>query len=127
MKQGKIYSLVLASIALSLISGCVERRVVVRERVPVLPAGRVVEVVPEAPPPPQQEVIVEAPGPDYVWIGGYWVWQGRWVWSPGHWVARPYVGAVFAPGHWIHRGHRWAWEPGHWRRAAIPPPPGVWR
>ena len=45
------------------------------------------EVIPEAPP-PQYEVVGVAPGPGYVWIGGYWNWVGRrHVWIGGHWRA----------------------------------------
>src|SRR5581483_1220079 len=43
-------------------------------------------IVADAPPPPQQEVIVERPGPDFVWISGYWGWEnGRREWYRGHW------------------------------------------
>ena len=71
------------SAVILLTGGCVERRVVVRERVPAYAPSETV-VVTEAPPAPQTEVIPVAPGPDYVWVGGYWVRQGpRWVWAPG--------------------------------------------
>jgi len=72
-------------------------------------------VVQEAPPPPQAEVVPVSPGPDYVWIDGYWAWNGRWVWTPGRWKIRPHLRAVWAPGHWIHGRHGWVWAPGHWR------------
>ena len=36
-------------------------------------------VVDAAPPAPQAETIVVSPGPGYVWVGGEWVWHGRWV------------------------------------------------
>jgi hypothetical protein len=52
-------------------------------------------VVGIAPPAPLPETIVEAPGPDYVWVGGAWVWLGgRWVWHPGYWhrPMHPYWG-----------------------------------
>ena len=38
------------------------------------------------PPPPPTEVEPPAPGPDYVWVGGDWVWNGGWVWMGGHWA-----------------------------------------
>jgi hypothetical protein len=32
------------------------------------------------------EPVLVAPGPGYIWIGGYWSWTGgRHVWSRGHW------------------------------------------
>jgi hypothetical protein len=70
-----------------------------------------------APPPPQQEVIGVAPAPGYVWIGGYWGWQGgRHVWMAGHWDAgRP--GYRWAPHHWVQvRGGGWRLAEGHWER-----------
>ncbi|MGN6554851.1 MAG: hypothetical protein ACTHLW_14180 [Verrucomicrobiota bacterium] len=40
----------------------------------------------------------------------------RWVWMPGHWEARPTMGATWVPGQWNrdpdNRG--WIWTPGHW-------------
>ncbi|MDB6058025.1 MAG: 17 kDa surface antigen [Verrucomicrobiales bacterium] len=73
-------------------------------------------VVTAAPPPaPQQEVIVASPGPGYVWVGGEWVWRGRWVWAPGHWVSGPRPGAVWVGGVWVHGGRGWYHRGGHWR------------
>ncbi len=41
-----------------------------------------------APPAPQVEVVGAAPGPGYLWVGGYWNWVGgRHVWVPGRWEA----------------------------------------
>ena len=81
-------------------------------------AGQAVQtttVVTEAPPPPPAETVVVAPGPGYVWIGGNWVWNGRWVWVAGHWGYPPYPHAVWMPGYW-HRGPQgWYRYPGHWR------------
>jgi hypothetical protein len=68
------------------------------------------------PPPPPEEVAPPAPGADYVWVGGDWVWNGGWVWVGGHWVYPPYPGAIWFHGGWA-RGwgggfHRMR---GHWR------------
>ena len=38
------------------------------------------------PPPPPDETPLPSPGPDYVWIGGDWVWNGGWVWVGGRWA-----------------------------------------
>ncbi len=66
-----------------------------------------------APPPPQQEVIVTSPGPDYVWVNGYWSWDGfRWVWVSGHWALPPYPSAIWIGGYW--RGGMW--YHGYWGR-----------
>jgi len=54
----------------------------------------------ETPPPPRPEADIDpAPGPEYVWIGGYWARQGPvWRWVDGRWVMRP--GAEWVPEHW---------------------------
>jgi hypothetical protein len=55
------------------------------------------------PPPPRQEVIVGvSPGPDYVWVGGYWDGSpGHYTWVGGRWDHPPHGqhGQWFAP-HW---------------------------
>ena len=72
-------------------------------------------VVSEAPPPAQVEVVTATPGPEYVWIGGNWVWHDRWDWERGHWAARPHGHTRWEPGRWDH-GHRgYVWHDGHWR------------
>ncbi len=44
-------------------------------------------------PPAYSEVVPPCPGPDYVWVDGYWVPQGgRNVWVQGYW-RRPYMAA----------------------------------
>ena len=55
-------------------------------------------VVGPTPPPPPQETMVMAPGPDYVWVTGSWLWFGdRWLWRPGYWHRPVY------PHHHLHR------------------------
>ena len=77
------------------------------------PAGTV--VVTQPPPPPPVDTVVIAPGPDYVWIGGEWVWNGRWFWVGGHWGYPPYPHAVWVRGYWGRGSHGWVRVPGHWR------------
>lgn len=68
------------------------------------------------PPPPSTVVVnsaVLSPGPDYVWVAGYWAWDGfRWVWMPGQWVLPPCPGAIWIGGYW--RGG--VWSHGYWGR-----------
>ena len=74
-------------------------------------------VVPEAPPPqPQETIVVPSPGPDYVWIGGEWVWNGRWYWRAGYWGMRPFPNAVWIGGGWDRGPRGWVHEHGRWRR-----------
>ena len=50
-------------------------------------------------------VVIEHPGPvphaGWVWVGGYWRWNGhRYVWMPGYWVRPPHPHALWVPPHW---------------------------
>ncbi len=57
----------------------------------------------EGPPPPRHEVIVETgrPGPDYVWVNGYWEGEpGHYRWAAGHWDRPPHRGAVWVAPRW---------------------------
>ncbi len=56
-----------------------------------------------------------APGPDYVWIDGDWVWTGgRYTWRNGYW-GRPRGGRAWVGGHWDHAERGYHWNRGHWR------------
>jgi hypothetical protein len=74
-------------------------------------------VVQQAPPEPIVEVRPAAPQPSWVWIPGYWHWQGnRHVWVAGHW-SPPQAGYAWEAAHWQHfPGAGWRFVPGHWRR-----------
>ena len=63
-----------------------------------------------APPPPRHEVIVERerPGPDYIWVAGYWDGApGRYNWVAGHWERPPHAHATWVQPRWErdHDGH----------------------
>jgi hypothetical protein len=77
-----------------------------------------------APPPPRPVRVAPQPGPDFVWVDGYWYAVGpRWVWHAGYWTRPPYPGAYwiqpyhdgerFVPGYWegdrgrFDHDHRW--------------------
>jgi len=73
------------------------------------------------PPPPRHEVIVERerPGPDYVWVGGYWGGSpGHYTWMAGHWDRPPHghEHGVWVAPHWErdHDGHYYQVK-GEWR------------
>ena len=41
-----------------------------------------------------------APGPDFMWIDGYWyVVNGRYKWHAGYWTRPPYGGARWVAAH----------------------------
>ncbi|MGC9941192.1 MAG: hypothetical protein ABSE48_05115 [Verrucomicrobiota bacterium] len=109
MKKSILIKTALVAMALPLFAGCVTR--VVYQPAP--PPNAV--VADPTPPPPQVEVIPAAPDPTFIWVGGEWVWRGRWVWYGGHWGPRPYPGAVWVHGAWGWRGHHRVWVASHWR------------
>ena len=60
-----------------------------------------------APPPPRVVAVRPvAPGPEYMWVEGYWYPVGhKYRWHEGYWTRAPYAGA-----RWIaprHDGERW--------------------
>ncbi len=74
-------------------------------------------IVERVQPPPPPVARVEAPGPPpapgYVWVPGYWDWNGRnYVWINGRYSAiRP--DRIFIAGHWTTVEGGWEWIPGH--------------
>ncbi len=50
-------------------------------------------------PPPRPRVVrvrPPSPGPDYLWIDGYWYADGsHYKWHNGYWTRRPYEGATW--------------------------------
>lgn len=78
------------------------------------PPGRVYVV--RRPPPERVEVIDVGPGPGYVYVRGYWRYDGGdYVWAPGRWVQVDRRYHDWVPGHWAHDRHGWYWVDGHWR------------
>ena len=74
-------------------------------------------IVRMAPPPPVSVVVVgRAPGPKYVWIGGYHRWNGtRYIWVAGRWMMPPRAGVVWVAPRWAPRGGGYVFIAGHWR------------
>lgn len=78
-----------------------------------------------APPP----LLVETPPPPpftgAVWVGGYWVWQGNWVWAAGRWMAPPRPAYVWVNPYYEHRAGAVVFVDGFWAApgvAFVPPP-----
>jgi hypothetical protein len=82
-----------------------------------LPGDLHIRVTHDARPAIRHEVVTERPGPNHVWIKGYWHHTGEaWAWNEGrwmeppqphaHWVAARYQkvhdGTRYTPGHWSH-------------------------
>lgn len=108
-----------------LLTGCVVReRTVYRSGPP--PAGETVtadtstEVDVSGPPPPPQEdttvVVGVPPGPDFIWVGGFWGWgPGGWAWHRGYWGHPPHPGMRWFGPRYAYRGGRHIWVRGGWR------------
>jgi len=81
-----------------------------------------------APPPMLVEVPPPEPFAGAIWVGGYWVWQGNWVWAHGHWMGPPQPQYVWVHPYYEHRADEVIFIDGHWSPpgvAFVPPPPGV--
>jgi hypothetical protein len=80
----------------------------------VPPSGRVYLRV--GPPAPIVEARPVVPGPGFVWVDGYYRWDGRaYVWVPGRWLRAPHARARWIPGHWVHDRRGWYFVEGRWR------------
>jgi hypothetical protein len=78
------------------------------------PRGRVYVRV--GPPAPVVERVVVAPGPGFVWVPGYYTWNGRaYAWRRGEWMHPPRPRAVWVAPHWRHERRGWFFVEGHWR------------
>jgi hypothetical protein len=68
------------------------------------------------PPAPIVEARTVAPGPGYVWVPGYYRWDGaRYAWATGRWERPPRARARWVAGHWAHERGGWYFVEGHWR------------
>jgi len=104
--------------ALSMIAAaalCVPSAAQIPVPVPPLPPGLHVRITTGAPPAVRHEVRAARPGPDYVWVAGYWADDGgHWAWIPGRWERTVEPGAYWIPARYIHTSHGTIYEPGHW-------------
>jgi len=67
------------------------------------------------PPEALYETMTTSPGCGYVWIDGYWNWNGyEWVWVSGRWVTEQQGYVYVQPYYdWADDG-RYVYYPGHW-------------
>lgn len=99
------------------VPGCWEDRPV-RPRTAVVIEGdgwRSNGVVTFAPPPPRFEHRTPRPGYEFVWIDGYWGWQGgRYVWIGGRWDRPPHGRHHWRAPRWEHRHGGYLFVEGRW-------------
>ncbi len=76
------------------------------------------------PPPPVRYETMPPPRVGYLWVEGYWNWNGgAHVWVPGHWV-RARSGYEYAQPRWQEVPNGWELNRGGWRRGQGHCPPG---
>ena len=72
-------------------------------------------VVVTAPPAAQSEVVLAQPGPDYVWVPGYWTWRdSRYEWMAGHWEIPPHASAVWVAPRYETENGGYRFYEGYW-------------
>ena len=66
------------------------------------------------PPEPLYEQMTASPGYGYVWIDGYWHWNGyEWVWVSGRWEHQQ-EGYVYVQPYYDYSGGQYVYTPGYW-------------
>jgi hypothetical protein len=68
-------------------------------------------------PPPPLPVYVQpvVPGPDFIWVPGYWAWgEFGYFWVPGTWVRAAGPGLLWTPGYWAWNEGVYVWRAGYW-------------
>lgn len=82
-----------------------------------------------APPTNVQEAQPPSPGPRYVWVAGFWNWNGtQYAWVPGRWELPPEQSDGWDPPQWERDGSNYRYRPGRWRgrgNAVVQPLPSV--
>lgn len=68
-----------------------------------------------APPPDKTEVVTTAPGPDYVWVGGFWGWSwGHYSWTRGRWERPEHPHQHWVQPRWERRDDHFVFVEGYW-------------
>lgn len=72
-----------------------------------------------APPPMLVEVVPFQSYPGAVWTGGYWVWEGNWVWAHGRWSTPPQLGYGWINPYYENRGGSVLFVNGFWAAPGV--------
>jgi hypothetical protein len=65
------------------------------------------------------EFVPLQPYPDAIWIGGYWVWEGNWIWGHGRWAPPPRPGYRWCNPYYEHRGDSVVFVNGFWAAPGV--------
>ena len=61
-----------------------------------------------------------SPGPDYVWVAGFWDnGGGHWAWVPGRWDRPATTGVYWIAPRYVHSEGAYIYEPGHWSNQTL--------
>ena len=72
-----------------------------------------------APPPMLVETVPPMPYESAVWTGGYWVWEGNWVWAHGRWAGPPQPGYGWVNPYYENRGGSVVFVNGFWAAPGV--------
>src|SRR5689334_25196094 len=89
--------------------------IVAAQALPSAPQAQVLVNITVTPPPLPVYAQPVIPGPDYMWVPGYWAWgPDEYYWVPGTWVLAPAPGLLWTPGYWGWRDGFYVWNAGYW-------------
>ena len=87
--------------------------------IPPLP-GVDVRITTRRPPPLRYERRIASPGAGYVYVKGFWNWDGgSWQWVPGRWDRPAVADAYWIPARYIRTSRGTIYEPGHWSNQQV--------
>ncbi len=72
-----------------------------------------------APPPMLVETVAPMPYEGAIWTGGYWVWEGNWVWAYGRWAPPPQPGYGWVHPYYENRGGSVVFVNGFWAAPGV--------
>jgi hypothetical protein len=117
LRNPLLISAAFAALSLGGLTGCVVRE---EAPAPVAVTGTPApadgdEIANDAPPADVEEVQPPQPGPEFVWVGGYYGWfGGRYAWHRGYWRRPPYGYHVWVRDRWVYGPRGYVHVRGHW-------------
>jgi hypothetical protein len=106
---------ILLSIATMTFAGLTTMPAAAQVRVDIPLPGLEIRIGHRAPPKLRSEVRPHRPSRDFLWIPGFWHWQGNdWDWVPGRWDRPNAHGVRWVKARYVREGGSYRYEPGHW-------------
>jgi len=83
---------------------------------PAVITSEIIMVKDAVPPPRGDETPPDSPSKEYIWVPGYWKYEGgEYVWEAANWVKPPPSMTTWVPPTAEKRGDGYAFTPGHWQ------------